>query len=1150
MAMTNWFCYRLFAYVLAVGIIGAMATGAAAKTRVHGIVFADLSKTAIGRETEKPDVGSVFTGGPLDTRDIAKLRALARQLTRLEERSGQLPRPQRISPGDDPFLRSNILLPDIKLALLDAVSGALASETISNVNGVFDFPGVPKGRYRLCWEGKGWEQGCLKDLVSASDGPAYVLPVRVAPQRQNGFRTLAGRVLLADRTPCRFFDHAHGIDITAQVRSVTTPDQNVRANSEGYYVLPFVKTATQQVLAQCRGGDAKQIIRSVKQAVERQSSGQVFFDAPRVTSVLTNASADAVGIATSGPDRLLNLNIANRRPVAIDMNFETAFGQAARAPAGSSVAVVGDVLDAEKLAMFWTVSAGEAEASGTSLKWRAPERRGRYIVTLLAGDGRGGWKRISKAFEVTDDNRLPFSGAITIDRKVPSQSIIPSLDVRVNGERFKVNAEGRFFGKVEPADNNRYVLNIDAPGVVPLSRVFHRDSTGGSYDLKSAAMRTFDASQGAFLRFDRQGRDDLSFVRLFPGTLIVAATGAQATGAVTAELAYLDPGEGELPGDYDAIGLNGEDQALISFGAIYVGLQDAAGRRLQLQKDAEAELSVQIAPNSVKTPSMLPPTVAVWTYNTDTGFWEQESLPAVLVGNTYRTQISHFSTVNMDLGAIGNAACVRVQLDFIRTPEERILRVSTDNGLGGTQTKQVTLDQRLNAVFRLLPLSTVEFEMLHADGTVFNDFQLKDEDLNDIPGNTITLQPGEEMQSLVDLWPDEPFDDCPRLVVASGDIAEPAGGFFTRKSADSINADRAEAYYAFMDPNNDRETLEEWLTHNGFDPQPTGNGGFTFPVAAQVVTLAYLNHGDLGSGRKMHCRKDSSRVACVVGNYAANEDSNFNRDPASADTAQAAESGTGFATVAMEYSPLEGFESEGSFVKFFTFGEDNNRARIIVAALDEAGSVRNHPEVCHMCHGGSFDSNFPTTAVAATNMLQTDPTGVMDQINHFRNVDPSSFREFDLGALRNLQGSQPESKAKQLNCDYVLDSQPYFAIKDLIIAWYGDDDPGAGEDCDGVAPGGENQTASTVPLAWQGSGSDIAIYNNVVARVCRTCHIAQKNLDFTDPNAAGLSWNTAHGTHPYTCNVGVAMPNAPVPFNAYWIDGYHDEMVATYGACP
>lgn len=1160
-SMTNFltaFC-RPVLYAASSVILVAGTLSATAQTRVHGVIFADLTKQTTSTAPEREgEMREMLERGTLDAKDLSSLRdfttlnpslptrridpsisAEIRGLETLIERERLnfsevfRPRPKQGGPGSDPFLDTGVLLPDINLQLVEVQSGNIVEETQSTVDGYFDFPEVGKGRYRICMNNNpGWQNTCWPRLVSADgEGPSYPPPISIAPEQKDGFRTVAGRVLMEDQTPCRTFDYATGADFTAKLLSPSAPTEEIRANSEGYYVHPQVADGTEQILAQCGGTEADRALEQVSSMLDRDKGlARMFFDEGAVRSVLSGATLDQTVFIPSGSHRIQNLTLPNRRPVAIELAVESEFGRGVeQVPPGGTIVLTADVLDSQPLALFWTAYDAEGEASGNTLKLQMPERAGTYHVSVLAGDGLGGWKRLAKTITVTEDISLGFGGTIIAPGGVAPADVVAT----VNGEKLTVSSNLTFFGRIRPTDLGRYVINIDAPGFVPTSRVYHRASTGGTFRLQPARQVTISSQEPRPLSFETEGEGKLggrSFVRFAPNGFIDDATGSPYNGPVNVEVAYLDPDNGDMPGDYDGISLGGEDQALVSFGAVYVGMTDPSGRKLQLRDGFPADLQVELAPNAVKNPALLPDKMPVWTYNTQTGFWEQENQQASRVGLAYRTQMTHFSTVNMDIGTLGDAACVRVQLDFNRTPVDRILKVTTDNGVGGTQTKTVTLDKRLNAVYRLLPLSTTTFEMQRSDGTSFDDFQLRDDNLDPIPGNTITLVAGEEMQSQVDLWPDEPFDDCARLVVASGDIAEPAN-FYTRKQADTINPGRAEAYYSFMDPNSDRSTLSDWYQHNGFQAVAEPGGGYSFPPGANVVELAYVNDGDLGSGRKMHCRKDSDRVACIVGNYASELGVNFNRDPASAVAAHNAVSGTGFATVAMEYSAIEGFEGEGQVVKFFTYGGEN---RITAAGLDEANNLRNHPEVCHVCHGGTFKSNFPSSTAAVASLSNAE---IIEQIEHFRDTDPSSFREFDFGAISNLQGNQPENTAKQLNCDYVLDTDPYSAISDLILGWYGEDTTG---DCDGTTNTGVSQAVEPLPAGW---AAEPALYQDVVAKVCRTCHIAQKNFDFTDFAA----FDAFQFGSPYTCSL--SMPNAPVTFYRYWIDDIHDFMESRYGPC-
>ena len=77
------------------------------------------------------------------------------------------------------------------------------------------------------------------------------------------------------------------------------------------------------------------------------------------------------------------------------------------------------------------------------------------------------------------------------------------------------------------------------------------------------------------------------------------------------------------------------------------------------------------------------------------------------------------------------------------------------------------------------------------------------------------------------------------------------------------------------------------------------------------------------------------------------------------------------------------------------------------------------------------------------------------------------------------------------------------------------------------------------------SGANAGIYTDVVAHVCRTCHIAQTGFEMT---TTGYPWSTMTSSPPYTCSVD--MPQALVPHNVYWLDGLHEKVLTRYGLPP
>jgi hypothetical protein len=322
--------------------------------------------------------------------------------------------------------------------------------------------------------------------------------------------------------------------------------------------------------------------------------------------------------------------------------------------------------------------------------------------------------------------------------------------------------------------------------------------------------------------------------------------------------------------------------------------------------------------------------------------------------------------------------------------------------------------------------------------------------------------------------------------------------FFTRKGANRPPA-AAEmlAYYNVIDPQSLRRTLDNWKAKNGF---PNGE-----------VRAAYLNRNDLGFGRDMHCRQDTSSspdpyIACYVTNYGAPD-----QNPANADDAVNQNAKTRLATVAMEYRKIEGQASP--IVKFFVYGPDGS---IVTdgADLDNQGK-RPIPQLCTVCHGSNTyqpnDYLHPTLA----------------------DVDlQASFREFDLASygyssVSGWSRKDQEANFKELN-QMVVASNPSTAIKDLITGWYTGNSP--------------TQDSTYIPNGWKTDPSGHPyqppvpdLYSKVVGKSCRTCHVA------LSPNLNWLDYPTLQKRRT-TVNFLVcgqsskAMPHACATYRDFWTD--------------
>lgn len=332
-------------------------------------------------------------------------------------------------------------------------------------------------------------------------------------------------------------------------------------------------------------------------------------------------------------------------------------------------------------------------------------------------------------------------------------------------------------------------------------------------------------------------------------------------------------------------------------------------------------------------------------------------------------------------------------------------------------------------------------------------------------------------------------------------IPTPGSEFLTLKRRG--DPELAKKYYEGVDPDHERLTLGAWWAKNGFDNHGDAQG---------AVRTSYLNNNDLGSGRDMHVlRHDDGTVSAYVTNYGG-----FDQDQHNADLA-ANQTNPG-ATVCMEYSPIEHQDNTRRVVKFFVYlGGTENAPRQIDAKLDN-NAPKYVPNVCLNCHGGNY-----RIAPAATPTLDD-----LDMSASFREFDLETFKypggretpnqtEQDAFKRQNLliKGSdKPESDSDN---SYHI-TQP--AIKNLINGWYANDSP--------------TQIASFVPVGW--SGDSARLYSEVVAKSCRTCHVALE----TDPRTKGLSWISfeefLHRRDDIINAVcgDIIMPHANITFTNFW----------------
>jgi hypothetical protein len=397
-------------------------------------------------------------------------------------------------------------------------------------------------------------------------------------------------------------------------------------------------------------------------------------------------------------------------------------------------------------------------------------------------------------------------------------------------------------------------------------------------------------------------------------------------------------------------------------------------------------------------------------------------------------------------------------------------------------------------------------------------------------------------------------------------------------------AESMKAYYAAIDPDKKRTTLNDWLDANCFDHTAADYG--VAAAGANAAHATYTNNFDLGFGRDMYVMNcaATNTLASVVINYPSLETAALKQGPIIA--------------VAMEYGvAADGSNPDRKFAKFYVFAPDDRDGllkRVGGANFDHRGQ-KYVPGACTSCHGGTLPTlppNFVSSttpypviqdprkdqqAGAANKCSPATPTAAClssgDVDAAFLPWDLDSFLYADTDPAytgraipkTGFQRADQEPHLKAMNQLVHLTFEPemepqaiangsgppttvivdrYDAARSLVEGWYG-------------GTGFPNPTYSDAgpPAAWTSWAAPAAsagLYHNVFARNCRACHSVnpQVSIQFTGANgytdfineftAAGsaASTNASGGKHigqQYVFQQAV-MPAARLTTDRFWVD--------------
>ena len=307
----------------------------------------------------------------------------------------------------------------------------------------------------------------------------------------------------------------------------------------------------------------------------------------------------------------------------------------------------------------------------------------------------------------------------------------------------------------------------------------------------------------------------------------------------------------------------------------------------------------------------------------------------------------------------------------------------------------------------------------------------------------------------------------------------------------------AQAYYAAIDPQNLRDTLDKFRQTNGFGVDGAGT---------EEVTVVVGDKRDLGYGRRITARRNADgTMAFLAENYLVEAGSGYSYSMLHLDAAVANARRWHIGTNGIEFSP--GPAGGVPFVKFYTF-DPLTGARALEGELDGRGH-KAMPGICTTCHGGRGDPLTPPDA-QGKRLFPLVPFAVSGQRGDVQGrlhaLEPDAL---DFSTVPGFTRAAFESKIKTIN-QMVLCSYPLATPSDLPEdrcrrAASVNEYQGVAANHVKAAYGGPGMPSPTyqdsyVDASWTDAGQG-ALYRNVLTPACRVCHLvrgtgSQSDIDF------------------------------------------------------
>jgi hypothetical protein len=401
-----------------------------------------------------------------------------------------------------------VYLPGVNVYLQDLrAPGRTSAPAKTDLSGRFTLYAPAPSQYQLCWESRVYGAGCLKGPLEAGRAPQFLSTVLIDVPQKRGLVAMTGRVTAADGSLPRTFDPMLNINSFSTVALEDAQGRRlaeVYVNNFGDYLLPYVPVRQNlRVLALQEGGKG-------------------------IQDVSSEARLDQSSI------HHVNLQLDNHRPFVEHVAaVDTATGKRVQnAPIGGAIKLAARATDkdGDTLEYAWFVGEGQGslgQRTGAANEWKLPPIPGRYTVTLVVTDNKGGYDKSTLSVLATGRG-VPFTGNVinAAGHPITDAEVAIVSDGTVN-PILKTDARGAIATTVKQA--GRYVVNVRKEGYALNSQIYDRGVTGGRWILRAAQTVTVLPTQDIKLTHKRGERDclELDSVRAGLGVAGQSLTVAQ-----------------------------------------------------------------------------------------------------------------------------------------------------------------------------------------------------------------------------------------------------------------------------------------------------------------------------------------------------------------------------------------------------------------------------------------------------------------------------------------------------------------------------------------------------------------------------------------------------------------------------------------------